>query len=381
MAKRFAVLLVVAVLVGLLPITAQAQNPPEPLIIGSIYITPPTEPWSKAHKDALETVLAEYAAKLDGQLIRENDTFKIVGKDGQVLVDTMAWTATDDFSSTAALRAAENMIKHGAKLIFITAENWCQDLTDTFAPAHPDTNFACIRSRDTKNVVSMYPQSWAGFCAACAAAATVVEKPILGLEGAYESNPQVASNHGACAACFAHAWKQLERPGEPVISKVYIDSWGDKGKETEAARALVDIGAQVIAVHQDSTSVAETVATDWLETGYPWVIGYDRNWRDFLDPKLSNHVLTSVVIDWSDVYRQSLEMTVNGKFIGFRWNPGFENGAITLAPFSPAAPDKAKQVADQYIKMLESGWRPCGTDEFMWSLDHWTKCYDNLTTK
>ncbi len=348
----------------------------EKLVIGSLYITSTATPWSAANKSGLRNVLNEYALELGARLVEKGDSFQVITQDGQVVVEALAWTVTNDYSSTAALGAAGSMVEKGAKLVFVTAEDWCQDLDDNFAPEHPDVGFACIRGPVAENMVSMYPKSWAGFCAACAALATVVDEPVIGLGGAYEYNPQVASNHGACAACFADAWRALGKSDEPEFASVYINSWGDGPSEHEAALALADAGVRAIAVHQDSTEYAEALAeeADWANSNWVWVIGYDRDWAQFTEP--NKHILTSVVIDWSGVYRRAFRMVLDGNFEGFRWNPGFEGGAITLAPFSPAAPSGAAETAAEYQEKLRSGWRPCGDDETMWSLDHWEKCFE-----
>lgn len=357
------------------PTAAKARPEAERLIIGSLYITPTGVPWSAAHKTALANVLYSYAAEIGGSVEEIRDSFRVLDSSGREVVRALAWTVTTDYSSTAALSAAGSMIQQGAKLIFVTAEDWCQELKDQFAPDHPEVNFACIRGPVAENLISMYPKSWAGFCAAGAAAAATVDKPLVGLGGAYENNPQVASNHGAFAACFADAWRALGKAGEPRFATVYIDSWGDEPKEHEAALALADAGVRVVAVHQDSTEYAEALAerADFQKGEWIWVVGYDRDWAQFTTP--NRHILTSVVIDWTGVYQSAFRMTLNGGFSGFRWNPGFEGGAITLARFSPEAPERAKILADEYQQKLLNGWRPCGDDGLMWSLDHWNKCY------
>lgn len=372
-----AVLLVACAAPVAMPKVVQENPTPtsaEPVfVIGMIYITPTGIPWSAAHNWGLGSVLAEI-----GRVEKEGDNFRVYNEKGQEVIRTISWMPTDDFSPAAAMRAAESMIQEGAKMVFITAEDWCVECYERTAPAHPEVKFACIRGPVSDNLISMYPKSWEGFCAACAAAATVVKKPMVGLLGAYEKNPQVASNHGACAACFTHAWASLHPGGpKPSFSTVYIDSWGDKPKENQAAVALQSTGAQVIATHEDSPECAQALASlvekkDWKPENWTWAIGYDSDWSKFTTP--NEHILTSVVIDWRDVYRRAIQMVLAGNFKGFQWNPGLAEGAISLAPFSSAASVEAKKMADKYQKMLTEGWRPCGSDEVMWSLDYWKKC-------
>jgi basic membrane lipoprotein Med (substrate-binding protein (PBP1-ABC) superfamily) len=359
-------LLGIVVVLALLVIVPAASAQSPTLTVGMIYISPTQIPWSAAHRAAYQNVLTA----IEGVTVTpDGEGFTAVDKSGNPVVKTLSWTATTDFSSTAALRAVEDMIQKGAKMIFVTAENWCQDLNETVAPKYPDVNFACIRGPVAKNLISMYPKSWEGFCAACAAATAVVTEPHLGLLGAYENNPQVASNHGACAQCFADAWAESHTSAVKV-SAVYVNSWGNEPDEMLAAESLAAEGAKVLAVHQDSTAAASALAGADPKV---WVIGYDRDWAQFTKP--SDHILASVVIDWTDVYSKAIHSTLAGTFEGFRWNPGLETGAVKLAPFAPSAPIAALNVANEYTQKLMDGWRPCGTDEDMWGMDHYKKCF------
>gem|GEM_PF-5118815 len=326
---------------------AQAAKPPETkLTVGILLISPAEIPWSAAHLLGYKNVV---------EAIPEVD------------FNTLTWTATTDFSATAATSAAESMILKGAKVVFVTAEDWCQAVNDDLAPRYPQVNFACIRGPVAKNLISMYPKSWEGFAAACAAATATVDEPNLGLLGAYANNPQVASNHGACAKAFEDAWAESHK-SLPKVAMAYVNSWSSPD-EASAAEALAAEGSRVVAVHQDSTRAAEALSN---KTPMVWVIGYDSDWAKFTKP--NQHVLTSVVINWTDVYSRAIRGTLDGTFEGFKWNPGMETNAVTLAPFSPKAPPVAKAMAEKYIQKLVSGWRPCGDDEKMWAMDDWHQC-------
>lgn len=355
------------------PLSATVPAPAEPLTIGMIYISPIQIPWSAAHLEGLREALTAYAESVGAKVEPDGEAYRVVASDGRILVKVLSWTSTTDFSSAAALHATEDMIKKGARLIFVTAENWCVDLVDTTAKDHPEVNFACIRGPVAPNVISMYTKGWQGFSLACAAAAAVVKEPKLGLMGAYENNPQVVSNLGACAASFIDAWHLLGRNGEPGISKVWTNSWGSEPDEMMAAESLADAGATVIAVHQDSTAAAEALAN---RNPRVWVVGYDRDWSKFTTP--SDHILTSVVLDWSEVYNMALQSTLTGDFAGIKWNPGIDTSAVTLAPFSPQALEYASgpiiDILAHYTQKLSAGWIPCGDNVDMWSIDDISLC-------
>ena len=216
----------------LLPTAALAADPE--LTVGMIYISPVQIPWSAAHQTGFKQALdAIFGVGQQMTVVADGEGFKVVNADDEEVVKTLSWTATTDFSGTAASRAAEDMILKGARLIFVTAENWCQDINDDLAPKYPNVNFACIRGPVATNLISMYPKSWEGFCAACAGAAAIVDEPDLGMLGAYENNPQVASNHGACAKCFADAWAE-SNTSTPNVATVYINNWASPDEATGA---------------------------------------------------------------------------------------------------------------------------------------------------
>ncbi|MBU0650216.1 BMP family ABC transporter substrate-binding protein [Patescibacteria group bacterium] len=355
------------------PVQSQVSSEPtatplEKLTIGMIYISPVQIPWSFAHREGLRQALeVVYSPSQGMQVEEEGEGFRVLDSTGNAVVNTLSWTATTDFSATEASRVARDMISKGAGLIFVTAENWCQDLHENVAPAYPDVGFACIRGPVAPNLISMYPKSWEGFCVACAAAAAIVDEPNLGMLGAYAANPQVASNHGACAACFADAWADKD-DSQISVSTVYINNWENLGDETAGALALRDEGVKVVAVHQDSTAAG----TALVETDV-WVIGYDSSWRERVEP--NDHILTSVVIDWSEIYELALMTTREGTFQGLKWNPGLAEGAVKLDVFSPTAPSVAGVTAETYREKLRAGWRPCGGDDVMWAMDSWQECH------
>jgi len=376
----FVVLMLLTTLVGLAPQSvsvASAQSPvpsptPEPpLIIGMEYISPVAIPWSAAHLAGYGWALMDIFGP-SYLVVPDGDGFKVVDRGGKEVVRTVFWTATkpDDFSPTTSDRVAEDLIRQGAKLIFNTAENWCQSLYENVAPKHPDVNFMCIRGPVGPNFGSMYPRSWEGFYVACAAAASIVDEPNLGMLGAYETNPQVASNHGACARGFADSWAE-NHTSTPKISTVYIDNWANMPDETVGAESLAAAGARVVAVHQDSTAAASALAGADPRV---WVVGYDSNWANFTKP--NGHILTSVTLDWTDAYSRAIRMTLDKNFVGFKWNPGLKEGVVKLAPFSPEAPPIAQLTADRYTQRIINEKYPCGRPDNMWAMDSWKTCYN-----
>lgn len=369
-------LVMIVAAVGLTFLPKVGSSGPDGLTIATLYISPVQIPWSAANHDGIGKALKLVFP--DAKIVEDGENFRVIGRNGKEIARTLSWTADKDFSGAEATRVAVSMINQGADLVLVTAENWCEDIA-VLAKNYPKINFMCTRSsKIAQNLGAMYPKSWEGFCSACAAAARVSTVPTLGLLGAYENNAQVASNHGACAACFAQSWTEKHGPSKIEVKTAYVNSWSNPADEATAAQTLAYDGVGAMADHQDGVDAAKALCD---MPNRPITIGYDSDWTKWLSADCSESVLTSVLIDWTGAYLWAIRGTLEGNFRGIKWNPGMEilaetgRPAVSLAPFSPLASSEARAVADEYARKLIGGWRPCGDDNVMWSLDHWTKCW------
>jgi basic membrane protein A and related proteins len=135
-----------------------------------------------------------------------------------------------------------------------------------------------------------------------------------------------------------------------AVRVVWTKTWYDPATEKEAGKSLLDVGADVIAQHQDSPGPQEAAQ----EKGV-YSIGYNSDMAAFA-PKAH---LTAPVWNWKVYYTKVVDEVRKGTWkAGAVW-PGMDTGIVDLAPFGPMVPkelqdkvnaEKAKIIAgDQKI--------------------------------
>jgi basic membrane protein A and related proteins len=132
-----------------------------------------------------------------------------------------------------------------------------------------------------------------------------------------------------------------------TVRVVWTKTWYDPATEKEAGKSLLDVGADVIAQHQDSPGPQEAAQ----EKGV-YSIGYNSDMSTFA-PKAH---LTAPVWNWKVYYTKVVDEVRKGTWkAGAVW-PGMDTGIVDLAPFGPMVPkelqdkvnaEKAKIIAGE----------------------------------
>ncbi len=108
------------------------------------------------------------------------------------------------------------------------------------------------------------------------------------------------------------------------VQVVWTSTWFDPPKEGAATQSLIDSGADVVAMHQDSTEPGTTAEA----AGVKWV-GYNTDMEEFAPDAW----LTAATWDWGPYYLATAQQVIGGT-----WQPDFfygnmAGGMVTLAPF------------------------------------------------
>lgn len=121
------------------------------------------------------------------------------------------------------------------------------------------------------------------------------------------------------------------------VRVVYLNTWFDPALEQQAAEALVNAGADVLA-HEVGSSVYTTVMAQ--NDGY--VIGYTNDWSD-LEPEAW---ASSFLYDWGTYYVEQIQDIIDGTFEPAVTFGGLADGYIDFAPFGP-------DVSDETLALIE----------------------------
>jgi basic membrane protein A and related proteins len=118
------------------------------------------------------------------------------------------------------------------------------------------------------------------------------------------------------------------------VRVVWTKTWYDPATEKEAAKSLLDVGADVIAQHQDSPSPQEAAQ----EKGV-YSVGYNSDMSVFA-PQAH---LTAPIWNWGPLYVETVEQVRKGtwKSASIWW--GMKEGIVDLAPFGPMVPEDVRQ--------------------------------------
>ena len=127
---------------------------------------------------------------------------------------------------------------------------------------------------------------------------------------------------------------------------IWVNKWFDPPKETEAAQALLDQGADVLMQNTDSSAVLQTA-----EKAGKMAFGWDSDMTSY-GPKAH---LASAIGVWGPYYVKAVKDVLAGT-----WTPGqswwgVKEGAIDLVSISDKVPAEVKAKVDQVKAGLKDG--------------------------
>jgi len=127
---------------------------------------------------------------------------------------------------------------------------------------------------------------------------------------------------------------------------VWVSAWFDPGKETDAAKALVDQGCDVLMQHTDSPA-----AMKFAEEKGIYAFGQASDMVQF-GP---NAQLTAIVDNWSPYYIKRVNALLDGTWkSGDTWD-GIKQGTVVLAPWSKKIPADVVGLAETARDGIASG--------------------------
>jgi simple sugar transport system substrate-binding protein len=132
------------------------------------------------------------------------------------------------------------------------------------------------------------------------------------------------------------------------VKIVWVNSWYDPGKEADAAKTLIDQGADIIAQHTDSPAALQVAE----ERGV-WAFGQSSDMRKFA-PKAQ---LTAIVDDWGPYYIERVKAVQDGTWKTHNIWWGLKEGMVQIAPYGPAVPPDVAAEADQVKNAIIAGER------------------------
>jgi basic membrane protein A len=223
-------------------------------------------------------------------------------------------------------RVMLNMARKGYKVIFATSFGYMDPMLKV-AKQFPDIVFEhCSGFKSAPNMGNYFGRMYQARYLSGMVAGAMTKSNVLGYVAAFPI-PEVIRGINAFTLGAQSVNPKVQ------VRVVWTKTWYDPATEKEAAKSLLDAGADVIAQHQDSPGPQEAAQ----EKGV-YSIGYNTDMSMFA-PKAH---LTAPIWNWAPFYTQTVEKVRGGSWKSTSAWWGMKEGMVDLAPFGPMVPEDVR---------------------------------------
>ena len=241
--------------------------------------------------------------------------------------------------SADAERVIRDMAGQGNKLIFGTTFGYMEPMLKVAAD-HPDVKFEHATGYKTAENMRTYDsRTYEGAYMAGVIAGKMTQSNTLGVVASIPI-PEVVRN--------INSFTLGAQSTNPKITTkvVWVNEWFNPPKETEAATALINAGADILFQNTDSSAVLQT-AEKMGKRGFGW----DSDMTAY-GPKAH---LGSAIIDWAPYYIKAVGEALDGKWATGQTWWGVKEGAIDLVSLAADVPEDAKAKLEEVRSGLKAG--------------------------
>ena len=296
--------------------SAPAPAKPEPLKIAFAYVGPVGDGgWTFAHDNGRKAVEKEF---------------------GDKVVTTFVEKVPE---SADAERVIRDMAGQGNKLIFGTTFGYMEPMLKVAAENSGVKFEHATGYKTAPNLRTYDSRTYEGAYMAGVIAGKMTKSNTLGVVGSIPI-PEVIRNINS----FTLGAQSVNPKVKTKV--VWVNSWGNPPKETEAATALINGGADVLFQNTDTSAVLQTA-----EKMGKRAFGWDSDMTAY-GPKAH---LGSAIINWGPYYVKAVGDALNGKWAtGQAWW-GVKEGAIDMVSVAADVPDDTKKKIDDIKAGLKDG--------------------------
>ena len=279
----------------------------EPLKVGFVYVAPLTDAgWVRQHEEGRLAVQSAFGERVKTSYVENVPE----GADAERVIRDLAST--------------------GHRLIFTPSFGYMEP-TLKVAKDFPDVKFESITGYKTApNVAAANARYYEGRYLAGVAAGRMTRSHLAGYVAGLPI-PEVLQGINA----FTLGMRSVDPKAQVKVT--WLNTWFDPGKERDAAMALMDQGADVLAFHTASTAVMAAAQ----ERGR-FAVAYHSDMRKVAP----DAQLVAVTHQWADYYKRRTQAVLDGT-----WKPGnvwggVREGMIRVGYFGSKVP---KAVQDEVL--------------------------------
>ncbi|MBN8195602.1 MULTISPECIES: BMP family ABC transporter substrate-binding protein [Thalassospira] len=237
-----------------------------------------------------------------------------------------------------AERVIRQMAQTGHNLIFTTSFGYMNP-TEKVAKQFPNVKFEHATGYKRADNLSTYAaRFYEGRYVAGVIAGKMTKSNIVGYVGSFPI-PEVVRGINSF---MMGAWSVNP---DVKVKIVWANTWYDPGKEGDAAKALIDQGADIMVQHTDSPAPLQ-VAENRGVLGF----GQASDMIKFA-PKAQ---LTAIVDNWDSYYVARAKAVADGTWESMDTWGGINTGMVELAPYTNM-PDDVKALAEETAAKIASG--------------------------
>ena len=300
------------------PAAAAPAPKAEPLKIAFAYVGPVGDGgWTFAHDNGRKAIEKEFGDKVVTSFVEKVP------------------------ESADAERVMRDMVAQGNKLIFGTTFGYMEPMLKV-AAENKDVKFEHATGyKSADNMRAYDSRTYEGAYMAGVIAGKMTKTNTLGVVGSIPI-PEVLRNINS----FTLGAQSVNPKVKTKV--VWVGDWFNPPKETEAATALINGGADILMQNTDSPAVLKTA-----ESMGKRAFGWDSDMTSY-GPKAH---LGSAVINWAPYYIKTVRDVLDGKW---QTSPdkiwwGVKEGAIDFVSVAADVPDDAKQALDKVKSGLKDG--------------------------
>ncbi|MDA7744922.1 BMP family ABC transporter substrate-binding protein [bacterium] len=306
-------------IVGLLSLgfstIALAKNH-DPLKVAFVYVGPTGDAgWTYAHDEARKYMVEQLGEKVK-----------------TTYVENVAEGAD-------AERVITELARAGNKLIFTTSFGYMNP-TLKVAKKFPDVKFEHASGyKRSKNVGTYFDRVYQGRYLTGMVAGLMTKSNLLGYVGSFPI-PEVIRGINA----FTLGARAVNPKAE--VKVVWVSSWYDPGKESEAANTMINMGVDVVTQHTDSPGPINAAEKKGV-----YAIGYHSDMSVY-GP---NAHLTSTEHNWGPLYTAKAQAVLDGTWKSEDIWGGLADNALDLSVHHKKTPKHVRVVVDHVKSLIAQG--------------------------
>ena len=290
----------------------------DPMKIGFVYVGPVGDHgWTYEHEQGRKAVVAEFGDKVTTTYVENVSE----GPD--------------------ATRVIQQLARSGHDMIFTTSFGFMNP-TLKVAKTFPKVKFEHATGfKRAKNVSTYSARFYEGRTVIGLIAGKMTKSNTIGYIASFPI-PEVVRGINAAY------WAAKSVNPDVKMKIVWVNTWFDPGKEADAAKALIDQGADILMQHTDSPAAMQIAE----ERGI-FAFGQASDMIKF-GP---NAQLTSIIDDWAPYYIARVKAAMDGTWESQDTWDGIKQGMVGIAAFSDKIPADVKAMAQQAVDDIVAGKR------------------------